>query len=326
MAELCPEAAKHRRLRRALPADGLTSRRFLARHRRLCTAAACAREPLIGGNLGHELPSKRATRARTETSVEAHASRPDAELMATMRADEEALGHLLRRYARLVHRVAFDVLRDPAEAEDVTQEVFLEVYSRAHLYDPERGSVRVWLLQYAYHRSWGRKDVLRRRAAYRAETLDVVERGPRSPLPLSRQECGWILRAGLAHLPARQRAALELTWLHDLSLRDVADRLSVSLGSARHYYYRGLARLRAWARRVESRDATTPASGGARAASTASATRRPARATRDSAPRPRGRALHATLGARLPQQGRSAAEDGRADAERGRARTPHYRS
>src|SRR5437016_730873 len=100
----------------------------------------------------------------------------DADLMAEMHLpDSDALGALFERYIRLVHRVAADILRDEAEAEDVTQEVFLEIYRKSHLYDPSRGAVRVWLLQYAYHRSLRRKDALRRRAAYGGEPLDDVD-------------------------------------------------------------------------------------------------------------------------------------------------------
>lgn len=174
----------------------------------------------------------------------------DSELMIAMRAaNGEAFDALFRRYGRLVYRVAADILRDAAEAEDVTQEVFLEVYRKAHLYEPSRGSVRVWFLQYAYHRTLGRRAALRRRAAYRGQPLDLAE------LPavvrrsaLTRDECRWVIRAGLGQLSSRQRATLELACFEELSLRDVAERLGVTLGAARHYYYRGLARLRAWAR------------------------------------------------------------------------------
>jgi RNA polymerase sigma-70 factor (ECF subfamily) len=173
----------------------------------------------------------------------------DAELMAdTQSQDGDAFGVLFRRYERLVYRVAAAILRDCGEAEDVTQDVFMEVYRKAHLYNPARGSVRVWLLQYAYHRSLRRKDALRRRAAYRGEPIeeiDAIECGRRPAL--SREECRWIIRAGLEHLPTKQRATLELVCLEDLTLRDAAMRLRVSLGCARHYYYRGLAGLRTWA-------------------------------------------------------------------------------
>jgi RNA polymerase sigma-70 factor, ECF subfamily len=192
-------------------------------------------------------------------------SRSDAELIAGISAEDgDAFEAFFRRYVRLVSRVAADILRDPSEAEDAAQEVFLEIYRKAHMYDPSRGSVRVWLLQYAYHRTLRRKAALGRRAAYRGEPLDMVDglvdEGRRR---LTREESRWVIRAGLAQLPARQRATLELACFEELSLRDVAARLGVSIGSTRHYYYRGLARLQAWARAEgaegESTDARTAA-------------------------------------------------------------------
>lgn len=184
----------------------------------------------------------------------AHESRADADVMAAVQAqNEEALELLFRRYGRLIQRVANGILRDAAEAEDVTQEVFLEVYRKAYLFDPTRGNVRMWLLQYAYHRSFRRKAFLRLRAAYRSETLDRLETMPPARTrQLTRDECRWMIRAGLERLPERQRATLEMACLEGLSLKDVAERLRVSTGCARHYYYRGLARLRTWAAGFEA--------------------------------------------------------------------------
>lgn len=193
-------------------------------------------------------------------------STSDAELIVDLCAEKgEALEILFRRYRRLIHRVAAGILRDAGEAEDMTQEVFFEVYRKAHLYDPARGSVKVWLLQYAYHRSLRRKESLRLRASYRGEPLDELPQAPDTRhRTLTRQECRWLLRAGLAQLPERQRAALELVCIEELSLRDVADRLRVSLGCARHYYYRGLARLRAWAAHGAQSNARPRAGSGGR--------------------------------------------------------------
>lgn len=173
----------------------------------------------------------------------------DDEVMAQVQADNgDALAILHRRYGGMIQRVATGILRDAAEAEDVTQEVFLEIYRKAYLFDPSRGSVRMWLLQYAYHRSLRRKAYLRLRAAYHGEPLEHAEAEPLwAGRALTPEESRWFIDEGLARLPERQRTTLMLACLEGASLKDVAGRLSVSVGCARHYYYRGLARLREWA-------------------------------------------------------------------------------
>jgi len=208
--------------------------------------------------------------------------RTDAELLGDICADRpEALTPLFERYVRLINRVAHRILRDRAEAEDVTQEIFLEIYRKAHLFSAERGSVRVWLLQYVYHRALRRKAVLRRRAAYRGEQIETLEtRIPARAPRLSPEECRWILHSAFDQLPSRQRATLELTCFEDLPLREVADRLGVSLGRTRHYYYRGLERLRRWAG-VTDRRPSAGSRDGARAGT--------AGAARGQERRPRGR-------------------------------------
>lgn len=200
---------------------------------------------------------------RTRRASKSHGytdHRPDAELVAEMQASSgEALAALLHRYSGLVHRVASDILRDAGEAEDVTQEVFLEVFRKAGQYDAARGSVRVWLLQYAYHRALRRKAALKTRAAYGGAPLDELPADPaHERRRLTRDECRWVICAGLARLPEKQRKTLELVCFQQLPLRDVAIELGVSLGCTRHYYYRGLAHLRAWARRAAAQEGKRP--------------------------------------------------------------------
>jgi RNA polymerase sigma-70 factor (ECF subfamily) len=217
------------------------------------------------------------TNSADRTSGVTPGSRSDAELIAGISAENgDAFEMFFRRYVRLVSRVAADILRDPSEAEDAAQEVFLEIHRKAHLYDPARGSVRVWLLQYAYHRTLRRKAILGRRAAYRGESLEVVDGlVDRERQGLTREECRWVIRAGLAQLPERQRTTLELACFEELSLRDVAARLGVSVGSTRHYYYRGLARLQAWARAEGAEGESADARTGARCYSRALGPRTP---------------------------------------------------
>ena len=88
------------------------------------------------------------------------------------------------------------------------------------------------------------------RLVYRiaAEPIESIAEVRQLPPRLTPDECRWLLRSGLAQLPEKQRTTLELTCFEDLTLRDVAGRLGVSVGCTRHYYYRGLARLQRWAR------------------------------------------------------------------------------
>jgi RNA polymerase sigma-70 factor (ECF subfamily) len=85
----------------------------------------------------------------------------DEQVMAHLKAGHgDALAVLFDRYQRLIFKVALKILRDPGEAEDVMQSVFLEIMRVAPQFDPQRGSTKVWLLQYAYHRSMNRRQLL----------------------------------------------------------------------------------------------------------------------------------------------------------------------
>src|SRR5215831_19870858 len=91
----------------------------------------------------------------------------DEELMHILQAgSQDALSVLFERYYRLVFHTATGIVRDRAEAEDVMQDVFLEIYRDAAKFDPKRGKLRTWLLQYAYHRSLNRRKYLATRGFY----------------------------------------------------------------------------------------------------------------------------------------------------------------
>src|SRR5260370_6212774 len=100
--------------------------------------------------------------------------RSDEELMHVLQAgSQDALAVLFERYYRLVCHTAVGIVRDRSEAEDVMQDVFLEIYRDAAKFDPRRGKLRTWLLQYAYHRSLNRRKYLATRGFYeRPETRD----------------------------------------------------------------------------------------------------------------------------------------------------------
>src|SRR6516225_6610637 len=68
----------------------------------------------------------------------------------------DALPILFDRFYRLVLKVALRILRDKGEAEDVTQDIFLEIFNKADQFDRSRGTAKIWILQYAYHWSLSR--------------------------------------------------------------------------------------------------------------------------------------------------------------------------
>jgi RNA polymerase sigma-70 factor (ECF subfamily) len=176
----------------------------------------------------------------------------DDEVMAHLQAgSHDALAVLFDRYHRLVLSIALRIVRDAGEAEDVMQIVFLDVFKAAAQFDPARGSTKVWLLQYAYHRALSRKRYLNVRSFYDQANDDR----PPGPAGWDRATAGAeleqrdLLQKGLASLAERQRQVIEWASFEGLSMREIADRTGETLVNVRHHYYRGLRKLRAFVQR-----------------------------------------------------------------------------
>jgi RNA polymerase sigma-70 factor (ECF subfamily) len=161
----------------------------------------------------------------------------------------EALVILFDRFYRLVLKVALKILRDPAEAEDVMQDVFLEIFNKVSQFDPSRGSARTWILQYAYHRSLSRRQYLALRSYYDRREVTEAEISEANSLNrlwrgLTFQEWRRVLQQGLATLSDKQRRTIELACFDGLLLSEIAERTKESLPNVRHHYYRGVQGLR----------------------------------------------------------------------------------
>src|SRR6516164_8071040 len=140
----------------------------------------------------------------------------DEDVMEQMReGNPDALPILCDRFHRLVLKVALRILHDPGEAEDVMQDIFLEIFRKAGQFDPAKGSTKTWILQYAYHRSLSRRQYLALRKFYDRQQITECEvcvpdsvnvswRG------LTFQEWRRVIEQGLATLNAKQRKTLEL--------------------------------------------------------------------------------------------------------------------
>src|SRR5437867_6240319 len=91
----------------------------------------------------------------------------DEEVMEQLREGHpDALPILFDRFHRLVLKIALRILRDPGEAEDVMQDIFLEIFNKADRFERTKGSAKTWILQYAYHRSLSRRQYLALRNFY----------------------------------------------------------------------------------------------------------------------------------------------------------------
>ena len=160
--------------------------------------------------------------------------------------DGDAVAILYERYRRLVYHIALHILRDEGEAEDTVQNVFVDVYHARDTFDPERGAVKTWLLQFAYHRSFRRKKQLQARNFYNSVELSEVQQ----PIDEAQSnmsgeiERKQTLVAALALAGATHRKVLELVCYEGLTLREAADAMGESLENVRHYYYRGLRKIR----------------------------------------------------------------------------------
>ncbi len=175
------------------------------------------------------------------------ASLPDEALMLSLRGGHhDALAVLFDRYHRLVFRIAWRILRDAAEAEDLMQSVFLEIFRCAAQFDASKGTIKGWILQYAYHRGLNRKKYLKLRCGQEGvDDLDAIEWRPASsPAGISRIECGPMVKEAMARLSKRQRRTLELVFYEGLTMHEAAERTGESFDSIRHQYYRGLDKLR----------------------------------------------------------------------------------
>ena len=163
----------------------------------------------------------------------------------------DALSFLFERYYRLVFSIALKILRDRGEAEDIMQEVFLEIYRAPEKFDPSRGGVKTWILQHAYHRSLNRRKYLKVRGFYEVRQDSSVSIWNLDPPSngwdrLTQKEWETAINTGLKKLKEKERKTLELAYFKGLLLKEVADQMREPLPNVRNYYYRGLKKLRSF--------------------------------------------------------------------------------
>ena len=174
-----------------------------------------------------------------------HINRDDADLArAIADGEEQALNTAYRSHGGAVYGLARRLLRNESLAEDVTQEVFVRLWTRAQRFDAARGNLRSFLLRDAHGRA---VDLLRSEEARRArEERDGVRSSAAAPGP--EQEV-WsavqseTVQAALSALPERERDAVVLAYYSGLSYKQVAEQLGEPEGTVKSRIRSGLKRL-----------------------------------------------------------------------------------
>ena len=147
--------------------------------------------------------------------------------------DEGALGECYDQYASFVYGLALRVVRDARAAEDLTQDVFLCLWERPALFDPDKGALRTWLGTLAHRRA---VDHVRREEARRRRD-DVAMTKVQPPPDVEEMALALVtaerVREALDDLPPEQRRAIELAYFDGKTYREVAVVMGIPEGTAK---------------------------------------------------------------------------------------------
>jgi len=169
------------------------------------------------------------------------AGRAERRLVAALRrGDDAALRDVHHQYGATIFGYLVGVLRDRATAEDVYQQVLMQVWRRGSSYDPARASLATWMLTIARSRAI---DALRDRRPGPVDP-DVLPEDPAEPFEEAALE-RWRMAHLLGQLPADERQLLHLRFYEGLSQTEIEARTGIALGTIKTRMVRGLERLRA---------------------------------------------------------------------------------
>ena len=154
--------------------------------------------------------------------------------------DRHAFVQLVEAHLRPLEVFATRMLADAAEAQDVAQETLLRLWQRAAAFDPQRGRLSTWLHQIAHNLCIDRLRKLRRVSNWN-ESLDDTPAPAVDTLVDERHKA---VSMALSHLPERQRSALLLTYYQELTNREVAGIMGISIRALESLLVRSRAALK----------------------------------------------------------------------------------
>ena len=160
--------------------------------------------------------------------------------------DRDAFSQLYDRFSTLVFTLAMRMLKARSDAEDLLQEVFVQVWRQAENYSAERGSPEAWIINIARSRAIDKiRSIRRMQKSFvltddpaRAESPENVESSA------AESETRLTMNSALANLPDPQRKVLELAYFDGLTQNEIADRLAEPLGTVKTRMRSGIQKLR----------------------------------------------------------------------------------
>lgn len=161
---------------------------------------------------------------------------------------QEALAELFDRYSRLLLALTGRILGRAQEAEEVVQESFLQAWSQAGNYNPERASVSTWLVLIARSRALDRlrsRKVSERTVEAAGAEAPATHTSPEGPAAVLFRERRLRVGEELAKLPPEQRQVLNLAFFEGLTQREIAERTGIPLGTVKTRTLLAMQKLRA---------------------------------------------------------------------------------
>ena len=163
--------------------------------------------------------------------------------------ERAAFEQLYTRYSNILYATAMKFLKEDADAQDVVQDVFIQIWDKAKLYDPAKGKPLTWALTMTRNRSIDRIRAIQRRTRLRddfeKETVADESAGIREALSgVDASERTQILRDAVGRLSPEQRKVIELAFFGGLTQSEIADRLGEPLGTVKARARRGLMKLK----------------------------------------------------------------------------------
>jgi RNA polymerase sigma-70 factor (ECF subfamily) len=166
----------------------------------------------------------------------------------------EALAALYDRFSKLLYGIILTVVRDSDDAEDILQEVFIQIWRSAHTYQQALGTPKTWLVRLAHNRGI---DLLRsKRHKQRKSEVQTVANGDQDPAPpagfianttwqdMVQQEKRVYISSALSQLPQEQRSLIDLAFLQGYTHHEIAETTGIPLGTVKTRIRAGMQGLR----------------------------------------------------------------------------------